>query len=128
MKVWWLLNKGNAPLATFSELHWVVFPAGQCHGLHRHADMEETYVVLRGRGLHLTTKGPVAIGPGDAIHIPAGEWHGIEVSEETEVIVFCAREGGMAHYSDAAYEEHPELYHDGPHPNRAGGEPAPAAR
>lgn len=46
------------------------------HELHRHPDADEFFLVLEGGGEHLTEDGPVRMGPGDLVYIPAGEWHG----------------------------------------------------
>jgi quercetin dioxygenase-like cupin family protein len=50
-------------------------PSGR-HELHRHPHADQFFLVLSGRGEHLTQDGPVSLAPGDLVFIRAGEWHG----------------------------------------------------
>ncbi|MBW6434877.1 cupin domain-containing protein [Actinoplanes hulinensis] len=56
------------------------FTPGGSHDLHRHPSADEYFLVLSGGGEHLTESGPVPVGPGDLVHVPAGEWHGYRTS------------------------------------------------
>ncbi|GGN92079.1 hypothetical protein GCM10010112_78890 [Actinoplanes lobatus] len=56
------------------------FTPGGSHDLHRHPSADEYFLVLSGGGEHLTESGPVPVGPGDLVYVPAGEWHGYRTS------------------------------------------------
>jgi cupin fold WbuC family metalloprotein len=69
--------------------------------IHRHQHTEETYVLLRGRikvmyyDDHGTETDNVMLDPNGSvygIHIPAGQWHSLEVLEPGSVI-FEVKEG-----------------------------------
>jgi mannose-6-phosphate isomerase-like protein (cupin superfamily) len=62
---------------------------GQATERHYHAVSEELYVLLAGRG-ELEVEGDRrAVGPGDAILIPAGAWHQIRATGEEELRFLC---------------------------------------
>lgn len=57
-------------------------PAGH-HALHRHPHADEFFLVMDGGGDHLSPHGPIRLGPGDLVFIPAGEWHGYRTGPGT---------------------------------------------
>lgn len=42
---------------------------------HAHADREEVYFVIQGKGLMIVGEDRCEIGPGDAVYVPHGEFH-----------------------------------------------------
>lgn len=82
-------------------------PPGCRHEIHRHPFADQAIYVLRGR---LTLLGPsadrsaVTVGPGDVVHVPAGEWHGT-ANDSTDVAATLTVFGGVASAADAGYEE-----------------------
>jgi quercetin dioxygenase-like cupin family protein len=82
-------------------------PPGCRHEIHRHPDADQAIYILRG---HLTLLGPsgggpeVTLGPGDVVHVPAGEWHGT-ANESTEMAATLTVFGGVGSAADAGYEE-----------------------
>ena len=83
------------------------FPPQRWHELHRHPNAEEFFFLLRGSGLHLTEGEPVRLEPGDLVFVPTGEWHGF-ANDTGDPAVAITVLGGVAHYSDAGYEIHPD--------------------
>jgi putative monooxygenase len=82
-------------------------PPGCRHEIHRHPYADQAIYILRGC---LTVLGPsaegpaVTVGPGDVIHVPAGEWHGT-ANDSTDMAATLTVFGGVATAADAGYEE-----------------------
>ena len=69
----WLITASECSAMSLGEV--VVLP-GQSHEWHVHEDSDEVVYVLGGRGaLTIRGKATDTIGPGDALHIPAGIYH-----------------------------------------------------
>jgi mannose-6-phosphate isomerase-like protein (cupin superfamily) len=84
-----LLDLANAPVKNQS-LAEARIPAGGSTQRHYHKEGEEFYYVLSGRG-RMEIDGEVeAVGPGDAVLIPAGAWHEIIAEEELVFLCCCA--------------------------------------
>jgi len=84
-----LLDLANAPVKNQS-LAEARIPAGGSTQRHYHKECEEFYYVLSGRG-RMEIDGEVeAVGPGDAVLIPAGAWHEIIAEEELVFLCCCA--------------------------------------
>jgi len=65
--------------------------AGRATERHYHAATEELYVLLEGTGEMEVEGERRAVGPGDAILIPAGAWHQICAGhEELRFLCCCA--------------------------------------
>jgi quercetin dioxygenase-like cupin family protein len=58
-------------------------PPGAATGLIKH-ELEEVCLVVKGTGKLATDAGDVPFKPGDALHIPAGRWHGIVNTGDTD--------------------------------------------
>lgn len=107
-RVWWMLNRDAGETAQFQMLV-SEFPPGCTHPLHRHAHAGEMVYVLEGEALHLSAdQEPVRLQQGDAVYIPAGEWHGLSNAGEENLVVLALNDG-VNHYRDAGYEEHPSV-------------------
>jgi len=50
---------------------------GQAQKPHTHAGSEKVYLVVEGEGRFSAGEGEVRLGPGEAIHLAAGETHGV---------------------------------------------------
>jgi quercetin dioxygenase-like cupin family protein len=74
-------TQGNA-----SSLGYSVFRPGSVVGPVSHATEEVAYVVA-GTGELQLDDGPVAFRAGQAVHIPAGVWHAVANTGETDVIM-----------------------------------------
>lgn len=75
MRVRWLVS-GAATGSTGLVVATSTFAPDGHHELHRHPHAEEFFLVVAGSGEHLTESGPVRLGPGDIVLVPAGERHG----------------------------------------------------
>ena len=62
---------------------------GQATERHYHAVTEELYVLLDGRAEMEVDGERRAVGPGDAVLIPAGAWHEIRAGETTVRFLCC---------------------------------------
>ncbi len=73
-----------------------VLPPGCSIGVHPHDGDSETYYVIRGTGRYNDNGVWLDVGPGDVMHCPDGETHGIENSgseplEFIALILFTAK-------------------------------------
>lgn len=112
---WWLLTQGTVG-AGGVVLNIGELPSRTAHQLHRHANAEQALLVLKGRGLHLRADDePVEVEDGDAVFIPAGEWHGF-ANPYPETVTIASIYGGIGRREDAGYELHGSTYDfDRPH-------------
>lgn len=56
---------------------------------HSHSDTEECIHVLAGRGAFWTEAGEQPVGPGDTIHVPAGEPHYTRNTGAEPLVLLC---------------------------------------
>ena len=68
------------------------FEAGQSQAGHRHAGSDKIYYVLQGTGDFQVDEQQKRLGPGNAIHCPAGSEHGVTNPgpERLALLVFMA--------------------------------------
>jgi quercetin dioxygenase-like cupin family protein len=104
--VWWLIDRSTAG-ADSIVLNTNELPPGTAHRLHRHPYAEQAVFVVAGRGVHLTESGGVEVVAGDAVHVPAGEWHGF-ANPHQRVCTILSIYGGVGDRSEAGYESHPD--------------------
>jgi quercetin dioxygenase-like cupin family protein len=69
-----------------SSLGYSVFTPGTVLPAVRHETEEVAYVVDGSGELRLDDEA-IAFGPGDALHIPAGVWHAVANTGETDVVM-----------------------------------------
>jgi len=84
-----ILDLSNAPVEKQS-LAEAMVPAGEATQRHWHAESEEFYFLLEGRGLMEIDGEEREVGSGDAILIPAGAWHQITATEDLRFLCCCA--------------------------------------
>ncbi len=84
-----ILDRTNAPVQNQS-LAEARVPAGSATRRHYHKLSEEFYFLLEGRGVMEIDGEQRAVGPGDAILIPAGAWHTIRAEEALRFLCCCA--------------------------------------
>ncbi len=84
-----ILDRTNAPVEKQS-LAEARVPAGSATQRHYHKLAEEFYFLLEGRGVMEIDGTTRAVGPGDAILIPAGAWHTIRAEEGLRFLCCCA--------------------------------------
>ena len=63
--------------------------AGGATRRHYHAESEEIYVLLEGRGEMEVDGERRRVGPGDAVLIPPGAWHEIRANADGELRFLC---------------------------------------
>jgi mannose-6-phosphate isomerase-like protein (cupin superfamily) len=68
---------------------WVDVPAGAEQRAHSHADAEQVYVVVRGRGRMSVAGDAEEVGEGDLVFIPPATQHSI-VNDGPETLVYIA--------------------------------------
>jgi quercetin dioxygenase-like cupin family protein len=77
-----------------------VLRPGQAQAVHRHAGEDKCYYVLSGAGTVTTGTARIPVRPGQIVHCPAGEDHGVEnggADGDLRLLVFMAphpRPGG----------------------------------
>jgi mannose-6-phosphate isomerase-like protein (cupin superfamily) len=84
-----ILDGTNAPVEKQSLAEATVQPGGSTQR-HYHKASEEFYFILEGRGRMEIDGEERAVGPGDAILIPAGSWHTIAAEERLRFLCCCA--------------------------------------
>ena len=84
-----ILDRTNAPVVQQS-LAEATLPSGGRTRAHYHRDAEEIYFILEGRGEMTLGDETRAVGPGDAVLIPAGAWHVITALEPLRFLCCCA--------------------------------------
>jgi mannose-6-phosphate isomerase-like protein (cupin superfamily) len=73
---------------------------------HRHAQQEETYVILSGSGRAKLGDEIVELKAWDALRVPADLWRGFEAGDEgMELLAFGARCGMAADANDTEVEQ-----------------------
>jgi mannose-6-phosphate isomerase-like protein (cupin superfamily) len=83
-----ILDSTNAPVVQQSLAEASLMP-GRSTERHYHQISEEIYFVLEGRGTMEINGETREVGPGDAVLIPAGEWHQIRSSDDAEIRFLC---------------------------------------
>jgi mannose-6-phosphate isomerase-like protein (cupin superfamily) len=68
---------------------WVDVPPGAEQRPHAHAESEQAYVIVRGRGRMEVAGDVEEVGEGDLVLIPPGAQHGI-VNDGSEPLVYIA--------------------------------------
>jgi len=84
-----LLDRSNAPVENQS-LAEARLPEGAATEPHYHKLSEEFYFILEGRGAMTVGDETRAVGPGDAILIPAGAWHTLRAEATLRFLCCCA--------------------------------------
>ena len=84
-----LLDLSNAPVKQQS-LAEATLPKDGSTERHYHRVSEELYYILEGTGVMEVNGEERAVGPGDAILIPAGAWHEIRAAEALRFLCCCA--------------------------------------
>ncbi len=84
-----ILDRSNAPVENQS-LAEARLPKGATTERHYHRLSEEFYFILEGTGEMTVGSDTRAVGPGDAILIPAGAWHTIRAESELRFLCCCA--------------------------------------
>ena len=84
-----ILDRTNAPVEKQSLAEASMKP-GQATERHFHKISEELYFLLEGDALMDVDGETHAVGPGDAILIPAGAWHQITATTDLRFLCCCA--------------------------------------
>lgn len=84
-----ILDLSNAPVLNQS-LAEASIPTGGSTERHYHKQSEEFYFLLEGDGTMEIDGNSRAVGPGDAILIPAGAWHQITAITPLRFLCCCA--------------------------------------
>lgn len=82
MGVRWLVTSDTVGAGSLVVATSMFSPAGH-HAVHRHPHADEFFLVVDGAGHHLAPPGPIRMGPGDLVFVPAGEWHGYRTDPDT---------------------------------------------
>lgn len=84
-----ILDRTNAPVEKQS-LAEASLPSGLATDRHYHRLSEEFYFILEGTAVMELDGETQAVGPGDAILIPAGAWHQITATSDIRFLCCCA--------------------------------------
>ncbi|MDH4109496.1 MAG: cupin domain-containing protein [Gammaproteobacteria bacterium] len=86
MKVQFLIDEKTANSGRML-VGWTVLPPGAAHEHHRHANVDEFWIVIKGNGVMYTDEGEEASGEGDVVFTPAGHWHGFKNTSDEDVVL-----------------------------------------
>lgn len=82
---------------------WTVLPPGAAHERHRHPNVDEFWVVLKGKGVMYTADGEEPSVEGDVVFTPAGHWHGFRNNSDEDVVLVWGWSGAGS-LEHAGYE------------------------
>lgn len=103
MHVYWMVSKTTAGSEKIL-FDTAIFPGKVQHALHRHPHAEEVCYLVKGNGYHLHEGEPVFQREGEAVYIPANEWHGF-YNPSDEPVTMVSVWGGVSSIKEAGYEE-----------------------
>jgi 3-hydroxybutyryl-CoA dehydrogenase len=98
----WIIKVSAAQTGGLFSLIEVRMQRGTGTPLHRHGADEETFIVLDGALALLVGDRRVDAGPGDIVHLPAGEVHAWRVESELARFLIIATPQHEAFYRDAS--------------------------
>ena len=82
---------------------WTVLPPGAAHERHRHPNVDEFWVVIKGNGVMFTEDDEMPSGEGDVVFTPAGHWHGFRNTSDEDVVLVGGWSGAGS-LESAGYE------------------------
>ena len=68
---------------------WVDCPPGSQQPMHRHQDLEQVYVIVRGRGTMLVGSERAEVAKGTLVFVPPGKEHAIR-NDGTELLSYVS--------------------------------------
>jgi len=80
-----------------------VLPPGAAHERHRHSNVDEFWIVIKGEGVMYTEEGEEPSGEGDVVFTPAGYWHGFKNTSDEDVVLVWGWSGAGS-LEKAGYE------------------------
>jgi quercetin dioxygenase-like cupin family protein len=98
----WIVKVSAAQSGGGFSLLEVRMQRGCATPLHRHDEDEETFIVLEGVLALLVSGSRVDAGPGDVVHLPAGEVHAWRVESEMARFLIVATAQHERFYRDAS--------------------------
>lgn len=101
MDVRWLVTKDSVGSAA-TVFGITYFPPGAKHDIHRHPNAEEVEYLISGSGIAYVGDDAVELGPGEAVYVPANEYHGFENTSQSEVVM-AWHYAGAASLDDAGF-------------------------
>lgn len=66
---------------------WTVLPPGAAHERHAHPNVDEFWIVLKGKGVMYTDEGEEESSEGDYVFTPAGYMHGFKNTSDEDVVL-----------------------------------------
>lgn len=90
-----LLRKDDFIRGEVQMINWALLPAGRSFRPHYHEDMQEVFIIVRGRAKITVDDEQAEIGAGDAVVIPVGGIHEMENTgkEDVEYVVVGVSKG-----------------------------------
>ena len=82
---------------------WTVLPPGAAHERHRHPNVDEFWIVIKGEGVMYSDDGEDPSGEGDVVFTPAGYWHGFRNTSDEDVVLVWGWSGAGS-LEKAGYE------------------------
>ncbi len=102
MQVQFLIDEKTADSSRML-VGWTVLPPGAAHERHRHLNVDEFWIVIKGEGVMYTEDGEELSGQGDVVFTPAGHWHGFRNTSDEDVVLVWGWSGAGS-LEEAGYE------------------------
>jgi mannose-6-phosphate isomerase-like protein (cupin superfamily) len=91
-----LFTKADSISGSVQMINWAHLPAGRIFCGHYHEDMQEIFIIVKGRPRITIDHETAELGPGDGVVIPSGAVHVMEApagQEDVEYIVMGLSRG-----------------------------------
>jgi mannose-6-phosphate isomerase-like protein (cupin superfamily) len=88
--IYGLIGKYGISYSDYHSMDLCKFGIGKRNGLHYHVDMEESYTIIKGKGLMRLGNTEFEVSIGDTVHIPPKTAHSILNIGDEDLEVMCA--------------------------------------
>ena len=99
MQVQFLIDEKSAD-SKRTVVGWTVLKPGAAHERHKHSNVDEFWIVLKGSGTMYTTDGEESSVEG--VFTPSGHWHGFKNTSDEDVVLVWGWSGAGS-LEDAGY-------------------------
>ena len=101
MQVQFLIDEKSAN-SKRTVVGWTVLKPGAAHERHKHSNVDEFWIVLKGSGTMYTADGEESSVEGDVVFTPSGHWHGFKNTSDEDVVLVWGWSGAGS-LEDAGY-------------------------
>lgn len=89
-----LVKKDDIRQGRLQMVNWSLLPEGKSFRTHYHEDMDEVFVIMKGKAIISSGSESYTLNPGDAVIIPAGQTHEMKsIGADVEYIAMGVASG-----------------------------------